>query len=354
MTDNRPLVVVADHGVRDHVARLAAAVGCAPRYVDDLTAARPHWGDAPLVLLDELPADGGLPRRAGLLLVRPEAPDDALWRAAVASGVDGVAVLPADEDTVITALADVVERPSTREGGVLAVIGGRGGAGTSVLAAAAGVRAARTGGAALLVDCDPLGGGIDLVLGAEADDGLRWPDLRVTSGRVSMTELDAALPSRRRGRGRIAVLSCDRAGPGPTPAAVAAVVDAGRRAGRTVVCDLPRHPGPAADEVLNRADLVVLVVPADVRGCVAASRVRERLASHGTRTGAVVRARTDSGLTEADVADAVGVPVLAWLRDERAVRRALDGGGLGSQRRLARAAEAVLASLAGHTAATRR
>ncbi|WP_197321759.1 septum site-determining protein Ssd [Saccharomonospora sp. NB11] len=346
MTDNRPLVVVADHVVRDHLRRLAAAVGCELRYADDLSTARSAWAEAPLVLLDTVAGAGGLPRRSDVVLVRAQAPTQEEWRAAVSLGVDSVALLPADEEAVVTALADVVERPSARAGRVVAVVGGRGGAGASVLAASVAITAARSGEAALLVDCDALGGGVDLVLGTESDEGLRWPDLTMSAGRVSMTELDAALPTRRRGRGRLSVLSCDRVGAGPSDVAAAAVVDAGRRAGRTVVCDLPRYPDRASVEVLHRADLVVLVVPADVRGCVAAACVRRRLSDHTTRLEAVVRGRPSGYLSEADIADAVGVPVLAWVGQENAVGRVLDRGSFRPTRRLARAARTVLAALA--------
>ena len=47
----------------------------------------------------------------------------------------------------------------------------------------------------MLVDCDPLGGGLDLVLGAEDLGGLRWPGLDVGGGRVPATALHAALPA---------------------------------------------------------------------------------------------------------------------------------------------------------------
>nr|WP_232285385.1 septum site-determining protein Ssd [Saccharomonospora xinjiangensis] len=344
--DNRPLVVVADDVVRDHITRLAAAVGCDPCHARDVGAIRSRWARAPLVLLDRVPDIGDLPRRPNVLLVRAEAPTQSEWKAAVSLGVDGAAILPEDEDLVVTSLADVAERPSAREGRVLAVVSGRGGAGASVLAASVSSEAARCGDAALLVDCDPLGGGIDLVLGTEADEGLRWPDLRLSAGRMAMSELDAALPSRRRGRGRLSVLSCDRAGRGPTDVAVAAVLDAGRRAGRTVVCDLPRYPGPVCDEVLHRADLTVLVVPADVRGCVAAACVRRRLGERTSRMEVVVRGRATSGLSEADIAEAVGAPVLGWLRHDNAVARTLDLGSFRPTRHLARVARTILATLA--------
>ena len=65
------------------------------------------------------------------------------------------------------------------------MIAGRGGAGASVFATAL----AQTAADALLVDADPCGGGIDLVLGCERETGLRWPDLTLQGGRLSYTAL---------------------------------------------------------------------------------------------------------------------------------------------------------------------
>ncbi|PXY26414.1 septum site-determining protein Ssd [Prauserella flavalba] len=327
---DRPLVVVRDDAVLDEIQRIAAAVGCESEWVSDLGAAREPWATAPLVLLDDSALaedpDPALPRREGVLLVCKGAPAPQSWQRAFALGVQDVVALPEGEDTLVAALADVAEGPSQGRGQVLAVVGGCGGAGASVLAASVGLRVARTGGSALLVDCDPLGGGIDLLLGSERAEGLRWPQLRVRSGRVSMPELEAALPARKHGEGRLSVLSCDREGPGPTADAVAAVVEAGRRAGRVVVCDVPRQPDTAAEEALRRADLAVLVVPAEVRACVAATRVLARLAELTGDVRVLARGPAPDGLTAHDVADAVGVPLLGRIRTERGLARAVERG----------------------------
>ena len=45
-----------------------------------------------------------------------------------------------------------------------------------------------------MVDADPVGGGIDLVVGAEHAPGVRWPELAGTSGRLSAASLSDALP----------------------------------------------------------------------------------------------------------------------------------------------------------------
>ena len=66
----------------------------------------------------------------------------------------------------------------------------------------------------LLVDGDPLGGGIDLVLGGESDRGLRWSDLLGAAGRVPAAALAEALPR----AGGLSYLSWDRASARAVPA----------------------------------------------------------------------------------------------------------------------------------------
>ncbi len=325
----RPLLVSDEPDLRDRVTRIAAAVGCDLDTVTDLAEARPYWSAAPLVLLEPAAvARAGTcpPRRAGVSLVCGEPPDADVWRRAFESGAEDVVVLPGGADTLAAALGEVVDRPGDRRGPVLAVVGATGGAGASVLAAAVGARAARSGTDALLLDCDPLGGGLDLLLGIEAEPGPRWPDVRVSAGRVAQAELDAALPALRPGTGALSVVSCDRTGVAPADTAVSAVVGAGRRAGRTVVCDLPRAADLRPGEVLRRADLVVLVVPAGVRACAAGARVLDTLGDARPRTRVLVRGPLRDGLTVPDIADAVGVAALGHLRTERGLDRALDRG----------------------------
>ncbi|MDN5918231.1 MAG: septum formation initiator, partial [Pseudonocardia sp.] len=229
--------------------------------------------------------------------------------------------------------------------------GGRGGAGASLLATAAAVAAARTGADSLLVDCDPLGGGLDLLIGAEQSGGLRWPELRVADGRVQSAALHSALPHAglpSSGHGELAVLSCARSAHGPEHSSVSAVLDAGRRGGETVVCDLPRYPTEAALAALGATDLTVLVVPADLRSCAAAGRVAEMLAEHTRSIEIVVRGPSPGGITPGEVARSVGLPMLVAMRADpgvqgRTERGFLPGAGRGA---LADAAHAVLTRLA--------
>jgi secretion/DNA translocation related CpaE-like protein len=351
METKRPLVLAQDETLLDELLRLAAAAGCELQRAPDVAGLRSGWSTAPLVLLDSVGAGrvagAGLARRPGVLLVCSGEPPPEAWQVAVRAGAEHVLALPPAEELLVNAFADVVEAPAQAIGRVLAVLGGRGGAGASVLAASVAHAVFRGGGRALLVDCDPLGGGLDLVLGAEGDVGLRWPELALSSGRVSVTSLREALPGRQRGGGSLTVLSCDRDGPGPAPEAVAAVVEAGRRAGETVICDLPRHLPEPACAAMDRADLAVLVVPAEVRACAAARRVAERARERGVEPCAVVRGPAPGGLTPDDVAGAAGVPLLNAMRPEPGLARALERGRVPARPRgpLVAAAAAVLSAL---------
>lgn len=346
----RPVLLMAPGGVADEVSRLAAAAGCELHRISDVGSLREQWSCAPLLLLDPAAATAsagaGLPRRDGVVIVCADAGPDA-WRCAVTVGAQHVAVLPDAEAWLVGALADAVQAPA-QPGRVLAVVGGRGGAGASVFATAVAVVLAGSGRRAMLVDCDALGGGLDLAVGAEKIEGQRWSGLSLGGGRVPASALHAALPTARLG-GRITltVLSCDRDGPGPDGVAVRTVCDAGRRAGETVICDVPRYPCEPGTAALETADLAVLVVPAEVRACAAAAAVATRVLRYGVGLHLVVRGPAPGGITPRDVSRALNLPVLAAMRPQPGLAGALDRGAVPGRSRgpLATAARQVLAAL---------
>jgi len=339
-----PTALLTDQDLLDEVLRLAAAADCPLDCVPDVTSLRRQWRTAPLVLLDPagvsacLTAD--LPRRPGVLVVHGGDPP---WSPAVAIGAQSVLELPVEGSALVSALTDVAEGPPSDLGRVVSFVGGRGGSGASILAIACGREAVAAGGEAVLVDCDPLGGGIDLALGTESEEGARWPGVHCSGGRVPMSALRSALPT----AGSLSVLACDRAGPDPEPQAVAAVLDAARRAGCTVVCDLPRHPTAAASAALDRTDLTVLVVPAEVRATAAAGRVAARLLTQARNIRLVVRGPSPGNLQPAEMADVIGVPLLTQMRPEPGLEAALERGAFPRNAKgpLATAARAVLKEL---------
>ncbi len=353
-------MIMTPGGLADEVARLAAAAGCDPQRVTDPVTVREQWNCAALILLDvdaaRATASADLPRRDGVVIVSADG-DPEVWHSAVAVGAQHVAVLPDAEAWLVGALADAVESPA-EPGRVLAVLGGRGGAGASVFATAVAVAVAEAGRHAMLVDCDALGGGLDLVLGAEKMTGLRWSGLALGGGRVPAAALHAALPTPRvGGRGGLTVLShgrsdhdwpdCGRDGPGPDGVAVRTVCVAGRRAGETVVCDVPRHPCEPGIAALESADLAVLVVPAEVRACAAAAAVAARVRRNGVALQLVVRGPAPGGITPSDISRALDLPLIAAMRPQPGLAAALDRGVVPGRSRgpLATAAGQVLAVL---------
>lgn len=323
-SSNGILAVVVDASLLRDVDRVAAAASMRVVHVDS-PSSRKAWLAASAVVLDlagaRRCAELGLPRRDRVLVVGTAEPDPEWWHVAISVGAQRVLSLPADETALVAELSDANSASDDgRRGAVLAVVGGCGGAGASVFATAL-AHAAKT---SLLVDVDPWGGGIDLTLGSERDAGLRWPDLALGGGRVGYTALSAALPSRH----GVTVLSAGQSGGEIDAAALAAVVDGGCRAGVTTICDLPRRATPAVGAALDAADLVVLVAPADVRSCAAATAVGHWLVENNPNVGLVVRGPAPGGLRAADVSRIAGLPLLAAMRTQPGLAAQLERDGL--------------------------
>jgi secretion/DNA translocation related CpaE-like protein len=344
---NGILALVGDPAIRDDVDRVAAAAGLPVVHASD-PSSRKVWTSAVAVLLDVAAArrcaHRALPRRGRVVLLVRSEPLAADFQAAIVVGAQHVITLPAHDAALMAELSDAAEasRDTGRRGAVVGVIAGRGGAGASVFATAL----AQTAPDALLIDADPWGGGIDLVLGSEGETGLRWPDLAVQGGRLSYTALRDALPQRR----GVSVLSGSRTGSDIDAAPLGAVIEAGSRGGATVICDLPRRSTGAVETVLDAADLVVVMAPADVRSCAAAAAIVPWVSAVNPNAGVVVRGPSPGGLRSADVAKIVGLPLLAAMRAQPGVADALERGGLRLRHRspLATAARRVLAVLHQH------
>ena len=341
----RPLVVSADGPLLDDLLRLVATAGAEAEVATGGPALRRAQREAPLVLLGAetltSPAVRALPRRPGVVVVTRAALPSDRWAGAVEVGAERVAVLPEDERWLLGRLADAVRQPVER-GRLVAVSGSAGGAGASTLAVAVALAVAR---GALLVDADSWGGGVDLLLGAERSEGLRWPDLVGLRGRVAGDSLLAALPE----RDGVHVLAADRRAPVEVPSeALSAVVEAGVAEGRTVVLDVPRPAPVAVQAVLSGADLAVLVVPARLRATGAARLLAADAQSPWSRAALVVRS-VPGGLSAAEVEDAVGLPVVAVLgHDRTAVPRGERGDppSVAARSPLGAAARRVVSALA--------
>lgn len=338
MPADAPVLILAeDAALLDDLLRLCAAAAVAPECVG-LERARASWMRAPAVIVDARLAPSlaelALPRRERVVVVRRAEPGDAaasapdeIWRPALALGAQSVVTVPTEQDTLSALLADLVD--GAGRGLTVGVVPGVGGAGASTIAAALGLAAVRAGRDALLVDADPLGGGLELLLGCESLDGLRWADLAGTRGRVSAQALRSALPHST----GLPVLSGRGHGAGwPDAATMRMILTAAGRAADLLVVDLPRCLHGAAAEALACCDVLLVVVPGEVRSVAAARALLRAVRDLSGRTLAVVRRSTGSALLPESVADVLGVPLAAVVSRQRGLARTLDDG-LGPPRR---------------------
>lgn len=317
-----PLIVTADELLLDEAMRLCAAVGATPVVAGDITAARRSWKAAPAVLVgDDLAAALARTepsRRDGVVVFGRG--DTDVWPSAIVLGAERVCVVPRDQDDVVEALADALE--GNGEACVVSVMGGCGGAGATTLAASLVLAGARRGFSALLLDADPFGGGIDLVLGHESVEGMRWRDLDRTQGRVSGESLRQVLPA----KDGVSTLSWDRGDPLDVEASsVQTLLAAAARAYDLVTVDVPRNFDAVTEEILGRSVLTVLLVPEDIHALSASGRVLSRLQLHTANIALLTRAKR-GGIGSAIVSETLGLPVLGRVRHERFLASNVDAG----------------------------
>lgn len=320
------LICTDDPALLDDLLRLAAAAGVDADVARDPVAARQSWSAAPAVLvggdLSAAFAGSPLPRRPRVVLVGIDLDDADVWRRAVCAGAEHVVFLPDAEPWIVEFLVDAQDAGAGLAP-LVAVVGGRGGAGASTLASALAVTALLRGIPAMLIDADPLGGGIDLAVGGEDAAGLRWPDLATTRGRVSAGTLSGSLPRVH----DLTVLSWDRGSPLTIDAeAIASVLDAARRDTDLVVADLPRSFDQAARAVLADSTTCLIVVPAEVRACAAACRVAYAAQADARDVRVVVRGPAPSGLQADKIAEVMGLPLVGFLRPEPGLAAAAERG----------------------------
>ena len=305
----RALVVTADENLLDELLRLASAAGVDVDVVPDAGSAKQQWTTASLVLLDDAQTPSvvtlGVARRDGVIVVGSDLDDADVWRRAVNVGADHVVFLPDAEAWLVEQLAAPVASSSRAR--VVAVLAASGGAGASTLAASLAMRALTRDLSPILVDADPFGGGIDLLLGAETTPGVRWGELANTSGRVERQTLVDALPT----DGGLPFLSWSHSAANElTPAAYDSVLSALFRDGGLVVADLGRATGELTDRVLADTTAAVVLVPARVRAVFAAVQLVSRLEPLREQISLVVRAPSPGGIGLDLIAQTLGLPVV--------------------------------------------
>lgn len=362
------LVAVADPAAHPEAVHVAAATG---RPVVDVSAKEDsaddlmrHFPRAAAVLidaefasaLDELARAEEFDARGGVFAVAPD-PGPAV-AAAVGRSVYPAFAVPAQAPELLARLGEALRAPARvtrstpagqqprRQGRVLACAGACGGSGASTIAAAVAKRAAGATNEVVLIDAVANSGGIDLLLGCEDRPGARWEDVDFSNGDVPGADLVNALP---RADDGVAILAGQRSLLGKTQQvdglALKHAIKALRGAVDLIVVDVPCH-GDLLAAGTDVCDMVVIVVPAEVRPTAAATRLCADLARRHTATRVLVRHRAWSSLTVRDIEGLVKTPVLGELVTIRGLARVAELGGMTRvPQGLTRIADAVLSEL---------
>ena len=314
----------------------AVCVSCRAhlRVTDEL---EPPGRPADLVLIDAAHRVEPVPAGAVLVALSSRAE---VWSLAARSSARAVVVLPDAAEWLAEMISDEhADNESAQAGRVIGVVGAVGGAGASTLACWLADALARKGGASAVVDAQPRAAGLDLVLGTETEDGLRWPELHQFSGAVAADQLWAALPA----AGALRYLSWDRNATHAGTVPMGTVIHALRGAARFLVVDLNAD---RLSEQSRWCDALLVLTPRTVRGVLAAAHAAGRSACEHTVT--VLSGLNIADVDAAAVETATGVPCAGSIGFDPRVPQDVDIGASlqrGRRPRHARAVRAVLEAL---------
>lgn len=319
------LLVTSDVEIENEVRRLATGAAVTVDVVPQAHDALPGWSTASVVLVGSDCA-GPLARlrpsrRRCVSVVNTGAAHLEVFRHAMDLGAVQVVELPMGRDWLDEVLTESMRTEAgvePRGGTVLGVISAAGGVGGSTLAASTAMLGARRTSTAL-VDLDPVGVGVERLVGYEGDSVTRWATL---GGRtLSPRSLRDALPQHE----QVHLIGFGRGAPRLVDASAAtSVISACSRAFDLTVIDVPRSLAPATREAIQRCDALVVLCPLSVGATLAGQRMVMSLG----RTGGlcVVTRAGPRHVAPAEVAEALGAPLLVEVSDQRGLDEALAAG----------------------------
>jgi pilus assembly protein CpaE len=267
---------------------------------------------------------------ASLFVVAPTETTAAL-RTALRAGANGFYLWPEERDG-LGRDAERAARPRRagplREGRVVAVHGPRGGAGCTFLATNLAAACAGLDADTVLVDLDGFGADVTAALGLHRDEPpATVADLGPVAGEVTDEHLERVLSPHARG---FRVLPAPSAVTDEVlgPTAVSEVVASLQGRFDVVILHLPRAIGASELAAVEAADMILVVVTLDVLGVHATRRALSRLGEAGAepRCRLVINRAARGEIVPEDVERALGVPIAATIRRDRAVPRAQNRG----------------------------
>lgn len=304
-------LISGDDRLREVVGSVAASIGTGLQIVAGRADAGPAWARPGPILVGQdraaAVAAWQLPTRTDVHVVGADATAAARWSAALGASV---VVVPEGNAALAELLRDGMREAG--RGAVVLVEAAGGGLGASTLGAGIAGDAAAAGLRTALVELDPAGGGVDLLVGAERSDGWRWPEL--ASARGTVTDLGRRLPA----VDGVSLVSTGR-DPCPVGQVARAAVVASLAADHDLVV-LDR--GHLAGEVTRglTIDHRLQVVGADLRSLMTARAIDAGPAE------IVLRRGPGRLMTGADVASVLGREPVATVPHDRRLVRAQEVG----------------------------
>ena len=339
--DSQAMLVTADQSLAREVLRLAAAAGVDPLLVATPSDALRLWSRFGVILvgvdLASACAQVAPPRRNDVHVLSNGAPGSEAFAQALAIGAQSLIDLAGSPSLLLETLSNVGEGTNP-PAVVVGVIGGAGGAGASVLAAAL-ARVSSWTQPTLLIDADPLGAGSDRLFGLEFAEGARWDSLVGVHGRLSGWSMRDSLLN----DDGLSLMCFPQTGSvSLTPDAIRRVIDAGSRGFDMVVIDLPRHLDPACEEAIARCHEMVVVSTTTLAAVASVSRLIQRLPFSRSTPRLITRG---NGLVAPhEVAQTLKIPLHTSMGNQRGLDEDIDLGA-GPVRRhrgpLARTAQAL-------------
>jgi secretion/DNA translocation related CpaE-like protein len=255
-----------------------------------------------------------------VVILAPENVSSRTWELALKLNAQHVEVLPSQTDWILEHLVP----PAQTRAHVVGITPVVGGAGASTVACALAAQYVQQGLKVCLVDADPVGGGLDVLLGSEHAPGMRWSDISALHGSVSSEELFNSLVV----SNGIHVVAHKRGQFDLSTNQIQALIESVASACDVVLVDTPRLAEEFAQQVFENCDDLLLVMPTTVQASSLVTSMRTYL--DGKQCGLVIRQIPGSGLTAVGVAQAVELPLRASLpTDARIVEQVEQGLGLG-------------------------
>lgn len=293
------LLVTEDHDLRDNITWLADPVPVLATTPQDMT--NQQWHDAYLVLVGDRSATvlaERHPTHRDRVIVVGHDPDDAqVWERSDSLEASSVMILPYDQATLRRRVL-YAERGSDPTF-TLAVLSGCGGAGGTLFATAVAMAARRAHHRVALMDADPVGRALQLLVEDVA------------------THLDPDTVDR---PGEAAQFVCATRPIGVCggidPEDYLPILHALQAEQDIVVVDAPRGPSAAAAALLEHSDLALIVVPDTQHGIASTARVLDWVTGFASRTAIVVRRSADEALPPDQVAKVLHTSLLGSIETE--------------------------------------